>query len=109
MFFKEKSDGCQPKDTTTEDGEARNDFWTIAGDYIYRRHVEPRVKLCVPCDMLMLSGGQLQHWMCCWKGVLTIIGTLMVAGIYRRPGPVSRSSQHELQNLQTETRRLGGG
>ena len=30
------------------DGEARNGFWSIAGNFIYRRHVEPRVKLFVP-------------------------------------------------------------
>ena len=26
----------------------RNDFWAISGNYIYRHHVEPRVKLYVP-------------------------------------------------------------
>ena len=26
----------------------KNDFWTISGDFVYRHHVEPRVKLCVP-------------------------------------------------------------
>ena len=36
------------EDSTRDDEEARNDFWTITGDFIYRRHVEPRVKLCVP-------------------------------------------------------------
>ena len=29
-------------------GEARNDFWSISGNYILRHHVEPRVKLYVP-------------------------------------------------------------
>ena len=28
--------------------EARNDFWSISEKYIYRSHVEPRVKLYVP-------------------------------------------------------------
>ena len=32
----------------TDDGGARSDFWTIAGDLIYLFHVEPRVKLFVP-------------------------------------------------------------
>ena len=40
-----ESDGPQPSDTLTDDGEARNDFWMIAGNG--RHHVEPRVKLCV--------------------------------------------------------------
>ena len=29
-------------------GEARNDFWSMSGNFIYRHHVEPRVKLCSP-------------------------------------------------------------
>ena len=27
---------------------ARNGFWSISGNFIYRHHVEPRVKLYVP-------------------------------------------------------------
>ena len=45
LIFKVKSDGSQPLDTMTDDGGARKDFWTIAGDLIYLPHVEPRVKL----------------------------------------------------------------
>ena len=30
------------------DGEVQNDFWSISGNFIYRHHVEPRVKLYVP-------------------------------------------------------------
>ena len=26
----------------------KNDLWSITGDFIYRHHVEPRVKLDVP-------------------------------------------------------------
>ena len=46
-----ESDGSPPstgQDSRHDDGEARNDFWSIAGNYIYRHHVEPRVKLYVP-------------------------------------------------------------
>ena len=43
-----ESDGSQPLDTLTDDCEALNDFWTIAGNYIYRHQVEPRVELNVP-------------------------------------------------------------
>ena len=32
------------------DGEARNDFWSTPGNFIYRHHVEPRVKLYVPTE-----------------------------------------------------------
>ena len=29
-------------------GEAKNDFWSITGDFIHLHHVEPRVKLHMP-------------------------------------------------------------
>ena len=32
-------------DSTLDSAEAKNDFWSITGDFIYRHHVEPRVKL----------------------------------------------------------------
>ena len=32
-------------DSTRDDEEAKSDFWTITGEFIYRHHVEPRVKL----------------------------------------------------------------
>ena len=35
-------------DSTRDDAEAKNDFWYITGDFIYRHHVEPRVKLYMP-------------------------------------------------------------
>ena len=31
-------------DSTRDDAEAKNDFWSITGDFIYRHHVEPRVQ-----------------------------------------------------------------
>ena len=43
---------CTPshfqEDSTRDDDEAKNDFWTITGEFIYRHHVVPRVKLYVP-------------------------------------------------------------
>ena len=36
------------QDSSWYDGEAKNDFWSCTGDFIYRHHVEPRVKLYVP-------------------------------------------------------------
>ena len=35
----------QPHDSFPYAGEAINDFWSMSGSFIYRRHVEPRVKL----------------------------------------------------------------
>ena len=37
-----------PPTTYFQDGEARDDFWSISGDFMYRHHVEPRVKLGTP-------------------------------------------------------------
>ena len=42
------SEGPQPTDETKDDAEARSDFWSLEGDFIYRHHVEPRVQLYVP-------------------------------------------------------------
>ena len=35
----------QPHDSFSDAGEAINDFWSMSGSFIYRHHVEPRVKL----------------------------------------------------------------
>ena len=37
-----------PQDSLPDAGEALNDFWPITGNFIYRHHVEPRVKLYSP-------------------------------------------------------------
>ena len=34
-----------PHDSFQDAGEAINDFWSMSGNFIYRHHVEPRVKL----------------------------------------------------------------
>ena len=46
----------------------------------------------VHCSILMLSGGQIRHGMCCCEVALAIIGTLTVARNYLGRGPVSPSS-----------------
>ena len=44
-----ESDGASPlPDSLPDDGEARNDFWSISGNDIYSHHVEPRAKLYSP-------------------------------------------------------------
>ena len=46
-----QSDGSSStplRDSSWYDGEARNDFWSIFGNFIYRCRVEPQVKLYVP-------------------------------------------------------------
>ena len=38
----------QPHDSFPDAGEAMNDFWSMSGSFVYRHHVEPRVKLYSP-------------------------------------------------------------
>ena len=38
----------QIQDSFPDAGEAINDFWSMSGSFIYRHHVEPRVKLYSP-------------------------------------------------------------
>ena len=38
----------QPHDSLPDAGEVINDFWSMSGSFIYRHHVEPRVKLHSP-------------------------------------------------------------
>ena len=37
-----------PQDSLPDASKAINDFWSISGNFIYRHHVEPRVKLYSP-------------------------------------------------------------
>ena len=50
MDFLGESEGSlpQPQDSFPDAGEAINDFWSMSGNFIYRHHVEPRVKLYSP-------------------------------------------------------------
>ena len=48
--FLGESEGSLPRphDSLPDGGEAMNDFWSMSGSFIYRHHVEPRVKLYSP-------------------------------------------------------------
>ena len=50
IYFLGESEGSlpQPQDSLPDAGEAVNDFWSMSGNFIYRHHVEPRVKLYSP-------------------------------------------------------------
>ena len=50
LDFLGESEGClpPPHDSFPDAGEAINDFWSMSGNFIYRHHVEPRVKLYSP-------------------------------------------------------------
>ena len=48
-FLGESEGSLPPLDDSFPDaGEAINDFWSMSGNFIYRHHVEPRVKLYSP-------------------------------------------------------------
>ena len=44
----EESPPSPPQDSLSDAGEAMNDFWSMSGNFIYRHHVEIRVKLYSP-------------------------------------------------------------
>ena len=48
--FLGESEGSLPQhhDSFPDAGEAMNDVWSMTGNFIYRHHVEPRVKLYSP-------------------------------------------------------------
>ena len=48
--FLRESEGSlpQPQDSFPDAGEGINDFWSMSENFIYRHHVEPRVKLYSP-------------------------------------------------------------
>ena len=47
-FFGESEGFPPPHNSCPEAGEAINDFWSMSGNFIYRHHVEPRVKRYSP-------------------------------------------------------------
>ena len=47
MTFLENQKGLS-QDSFPDAGEAMNGFWAMSGNFIYRHHVEPRVKLYSP-------------------------------------------------------------
>ena len=50
IYFLGESEGSvpQPQDSLPDAGEAINGFWSMSGNFTYRHHVEPRVKLYSP-------------------------------------------------------------
>ena len=52
IYFLGESEGSlpPPQDSFPDAGEAINDFWSMSGNFIFRHHVEPRVKLYSPRD-----------------------------------------------------------
>ena len=59
-FIQGESGESQPAEPT-DDAEARADFWSIQGDFIYRHHNEPRVQLHVPKEETITISTE-GHW-----------------------------------------------
>ena len=74
-----------PHDPFPDAGETINDFWSMSGNFIYRRHVEPRVKLYspreesfpIPLKYSDVSRTTHTKWMLCKNAASTTIGTSM--------------------------------
>ena len=72
-------------DSTLDDAEAKNDFWSILGDLICRHHVEPESNCtCREQNHCLFRWStstfpeqHIRHWMCCWRNRLKITGTWM--------------------------------
>ena len=79
---------------TTDDAEARADFWSIQGDFIYRHHNEPRVQLSRTTHTSLY----------CTKNVSAMIGTSMWIEFCQIHGQDSRSSHYWTKTLPKEKR-----
>ena len=86
-----------------DEPEARKDFWSIQGDFVYRHHIEPRVHLYVPkeetfpiplkyIDVTRSTYADLD--IAQEKKELMIIGTSMETEICLIRGQVSRNLLH---------------
>ena len=91
------SDTSQPTDEITDDGEARDDFWSIQGNCAEGRDISNSTEI--------RWRGQdytKKPWVCCKQAVETIIGTLMRIETFRIYGPDSRSSQYRMKDVLTD-------
>ena len=85
------------QDSYPDAGEARNDSWSISGNFIFRHHVEPRVKLyspredsfSIPLKYIDVSRTTLTNLDVCEKAASMIIGISMDQEICLILGQVS--------------------
>ena len=99
ITFLEESEGSlpQPQDSLPDAGEAINDFWSMSGSFIYRHHVEPRVKLYspreesfpIPLKYIDVSRTTHMNWMSCKRNASMIFGISMVQEVCLIHGQVS--------------------
>ena len=114
--LQEKSDELQTptpiqEDSTRDDEEAKSDFWTITGEFIYRHHVVPRVKLYVPREESFpfrwststLPEQHIHHWTYCLRKMLMIAGTWMEKKNCQMHGQASQDSFYWTKGLLMDT------
>ena len=100
-----------PQDSLPHDGEAINDFWSMSGNFIYRHHVEPRVKLYSPREesfpiplkyILTYPELLIRIWMSSKRNASMINGKSMGQEICLVLGHVSLSLLYWKKNLLTD-------
>ena len=92
----------QPHDSLPVAGEAMNDFWSMSGSFIYRHHVEPRVKLYSPREeSFPIPLKYIIIWMSSKRNASMIIGILMALETCLIFGQVSLNLLYWKKNLRT--------
>ena len=106
----EGSPPSPPQDSSPDAGEARNDFWSMSGNFIYRHHVEPRVKLYspreesfpIPLKYIDVSELRIRIWMSSKRNASMIIGIWMGLETSQILGQVSHNLLYWKKNLPTD-------
>ena len=100
----------QPQDSVPDAGEAIHDFWSMSGSFIYRHHVEPRVKLYSSREESFLFHWStltfpellIRIWMLSKRSALMIIGISMGLETCQILGQVSLNLLYWKKNLPTD-------
>ena len=96
----------QPHDSLPDAGEAINDLWSTSGNFIFRHHVEPRVKLYSPREessqfhwsTLTSPEPHTHTWMLSRRNASMIIGISMGQEICRILGQI-----HSVYSIERKT------
>ena len=105
----------QPHDSLPDAGEAMNDFWSMSGSFIYRHHVEPRVKLYspreesfpIPLEYIDVTRTTHTDLDVKQEKRMMIIGTLMALETCLILGQVSHNLLYSKKKLPTDICGLG--
>ena len=79
-----------PQDSLPDAGEARNDFWSMSGNFMYRHHVETQSQTLLG-NTLISPELRRQTWMLCKKAASMTIGISMDQEICVILGQISLS------------------